>query len=455
MEVKALKGSAIVYKTGCIKTQPEISNTQRKQGIFMRLKSLAIVLTVMVSTSSFAQDFNRSRPERLGFDADRLERLDPVLQSYIDTEQISGSVTLVLRNGRIAYSSAKGMRNIDAGLAMEEDSIFRIASQTKAIVSTGIMMLHERGILQISDPLSKFFPAWAEAQVAVANDGGSYDLEPLVRPITLRDLLTHTSGIGYGMGGAAVDAWTDADISGWYFANKNEPIGTTVTRMASLPIEAQPGEEWIYGYNIDILGAVIEVASGRTLAAFLQEEILNPLEMDDTHFYLPQEKADRLAVVYTPASNGGIEPIQATGGMQSQGMYVNGPRVSFSGGAGLLSTAPDYAKFLQMTLNGGEYNNVRLLSPKTIELMTTSHIGDIAFRPGEGMGLGFSIAEDLGTRGTLGSEGEYGWGGAYHSTYWVDPQENLVVVYMTQILSPVGLNDFDLLRAGIYQAIVE
>lgn len=413
------------------------------------------IVALFLSSSLFAQDFNRSSPARLGFDADRLARLDPVLQSYIDEEQISGSVTLVLRNGRIAYSSAKGLRNVAAGLPMEPDSIFRIASQTKAIVSTGIMILQEQGKLQISDPLSKFFPAWADAQVAVANDTDGYNLEPLSRQITLRDLLTHTSGIGYGMNGLAVEAWVDADISGWYFANKNESIGTTVTRMASLPIDAQPGTQWIYGYNLDILGAVIEVASGQTLAEFLQQEILTPLGMDDTHFYLPEDKIDRLAVVYTPSENGGIEAIQATGGMQSQGMYVEGPRMSFSGGAGLLSTANDYAKFLQMTLNGGEFNKVRILSPKTLELMTTSNIGDIVFRAGVGMGLGFSVAQDLGTIGTLGSEGEYGWGGAYHSTYWVDPEENLVVVYMTQILPAIGLDDFARLRTGIYQAIVE
>lgn len=416
-------------------------------------------LLLICGSSVFAQDFPAGNPARLGMDAERLGRLDAALQSYVDEERIAGSVTLVLRKGRIVYSAAKGMRNVEAGLPMTEDTIFRIASQTKAIVSTGIMMLHERGALQISDPLSRYFPEWADAQVAAAREGGGYDLQPLARPITLRDLLTHTSGIGYGgFGGApapANQAWVDAGISGWYFASNNEPIGETVQRMASLPQQAQPGTQWIYGYNLDILGAVIEKASGQDLATFLRSEILEPLGMDNTQFYLAPAQAERLAVVYQPKAGGGIEPVPAVGSMQGQGEYATGPRVSYSGGAGLLSTAEDYAKFLQMTLNGGILNGVRLLSPKTVELMTADHLNGIPFQAGNGMGLGFSVLKDLGARGTLGSVGEYGWGGAYHSQYWVDPEEQLVVVYLTQILNAGALDDFSKLRTGIYQAIVE
>jgi CubicO group peptidase (beta-lactamase class C family) len=177
--------------------------------------------------------------------------------------------------------------------------------------------------------------------------------------------------------------------------------------------------------------------------------------MVDTHFYLPESKQGRLNTVYRPLSGGGIEAIPATDGMRSQGMYNNGPRVSFSGGAGLLSTAADYAKFLQMTLNGGELDGERLLSRKTIELMTADHLSDIQFRQGSGFGLGFSVVTDLGTRGSLGSEGEYGWGGAYHSTYWVDPVEELVVVYLTQLIPAEGIDDYSKLRSGIYQAIID
>ncbi len=424
----------------------------------MQLWRFCALLLLCGGTTVLAQDFRRAFPQSLGFDEQRIERLDAMLQSYVDEQRVAGSVTLVLRDGRILYSAAKGMRNVEAGLPMTEDTVFRIASQTKAIISTGIMMLHERGALQNSDPLSRYFPEWATAQVAVAKTGGGYDLVPPARPITLRDLLTHTSGIGYGgfaSTGPANQAWVDAGISGWYFASNDEPIGETVKRMAALPQQAQPGTQWIYGYNLDILGAVIEVASGHDLATFLRTEIFEPLGMGHTQFYLAPEFAERLAVVYQPKSGGGIEPVPTVGSMLGQGEYTSGPQTAYSGGAGLTSTAEDYAKFLQMTLNGGELNGTRLLSPKTIELMTTDHMNGIPFQPGNGQGLGFSVLKDLGARGTLGTVGEYGWGGAYHSQYWVDPAEGLVVVYLTQLLNAGAIDDFSKLRTGIYQAHVE
>jgi CubicO group peptidase (beta-lactamase class C family) len=428
-----------------------------------RRNALLLVLAVFTATSIHAQNFRESRPARLGLDSERLANLDGILQSYIDNEQVAGSVTLILRDGRIAYTSAKGMQDREAGIAMEPDSIFRIASQTKAIISVGIMILHERGDLLISDPLSKYLPEWENAQVGVPNDQGGLDLEPVDQQITLRHLLTHTSGIGYGgftnpREHPVNQVWLDAGFRGWYLASRLEPIRETVRTMASLPLMAQPGEEWIYGYNIDILGAVIEVASGQPLDEFLDEAIFTPLGMDDTHFYLPPEKSNRLSRVYLGVGNpeGGLEAAPEEGNMQGQGEYVTGPRTNFSGGAGLLSTASDYAKFLQMTLNGGQLNGERILSPKTVQLMTVDHLNGIPFQTGSGFGLGFGVLQDLGARGTLGSVGEYRWGGAYHSTYWVDPQENLVVVYMTQLRSPnPGLDDYDKLRAGIYSAIIE
>ena len=414
----------------------------------------AVLLFSLLTTAVHAADFSRSRPERLGMSSERLDRLDSVLKSYVETEQLAGQVILVLRKGKIAYSSANGMQDIDAGIPMQEDSMFRIASQTKAIVSTGIMILHERGQLDISHSLSRYIPQWSDMQVAVATEDGGYTLKPAERDITLRHLLTHTSGISYGSG-PAQELWEAAGFQGWYFANRDEPIADSISRMGSLPLDAQPGTAWIYGYNTDILGVVIEKASGLSLDEFLRTEILEPLGMEDTHFYLPESKQGRLNTVYRPVSGGGIEAIPATDGMRSQGMYNNGPRVSFSGGAGLLSTAADYARFLQMTLNGGELDGERLLSRKTIELMTANHLGDIQFRQGSGFGLGFSVVTDLGTRGSLGSEGEYGWGGAYHSTYWVDPVEELVVVYLTQLIPAEGIDDYSKLRSGIYQAIID
>ena len=412
------------------------------------------IISVLLSSTIAAADLSRSRPEELGISSERLGRLDTVLNSYVEENLIAGQVLLVLRKGRIAHSLANGMRDIEATDPMKEDTIFRIASQTKALVSTGIMILHERGQLDISHPLSRYIPEWENVQVAVPNENGSYNLEPVERPITLRHLLTHTAGMSYGTGPASRE-WEEADFQGWYFANKTETIGESIARMASLPLDAHPGTAWIYGYNTDILGAVIEKASGMDLNNFLQQEIFEPLEMSDSHFYLPENKRERLAVVYQPKPGGGIQAIPATDGMRSQGLYIDGPRISYSGGAGLLSTANDYARFLQMTLNGGELDGKRILSRKTIELMTTNHLGDLPFRSGQGFGLGFSIVTDLGERGTLGSVGEYGWGGAYHSTYWVDPQEELVVVYLTQIIPATGLDDYAKLRSGVYQAIID
>lgn len=423
----------------------------------MKMKTtriLASALTLLfLGNAALAADLSRTRPERVGMSSDRLERLDEMLSSYIEADQLAGNAAVVLREGRIVFSTAHGWRDKEAGAEMREDTIFRIASQTKAIVSVGIMILHERGDLDINHPLSRYIPEWTDTKVAQPNDQGGYDVVPANRPITLHQLLTHTAGISYGSGNGA-EEWAAAGMTGWYFGHREEVIGDTIARMASLPIQAHPGSRWLYGYNTDILGAVIEKASGQTLEEFLQEEILDPLAMSDTHFYLPREKADRLAVVYKPGENG-VEAITEHVGMQAQGQYLDGPRVSFSGGAGLLSTVHDYARFLQMTLNAGELDGERILSRKTIELMTSDHLNGLPYAAGQGFGLGFAVTTDLGARGTLGSEGEYGWGGAYHTTYWVDPAEDLVVVYMTQIIPAGGVDDHSKLRNGVYQAIVD
>jgi CubicO group peptidase (beta-lactamase class C family) len=228
--------------------------------------------------------------------------------------------------------------------------------------------------------------------------------------------------------------------------------------MADLPFSAQPGAAWVYGYSTDILGALIEAVSGQSLADFLDTRLFTPLGMTDTHFYLPPSKEERLAVVYSLTDSTGLERAPTPGGMVGQGAYVDGPRVSYSGGAGLLSTASDYARFLQMLLNGGTLDGARLLSPTSVELMTVDHVGDLSpdfFGEGVGFGLGFYVVEDVGARGTPGSVGEFGWGGAYHSVYWVDPEEELVVVYLTQVIPAGGLDDHGKLRALVYQALVE
>lgn len=409
-------------------------------------------LALSASSMVFGQDMSRAKPEEAGVSSERLDRLNTIFQKYVDDGLLPGSVILVARQGKVIYQGAFGQRDRESGSPMKEDTIFRIASQTKALISVGIMILQEEGGLLISDPVGKYIPEFNNTTVAEPRDDGGYDIIKTKRPITIRDLLTHTSGISYGSGPAS-DMWKEAGIQGWYFADRDEPIASTVRRMAALPFDSHPGERFVYGYNTDILGVVIEQVSGEPLDRFLENRILEPLSMEDTHFYLPESKVDRLATVYSAAEGGTLERAPSPGGMVGQGAYVHGPRKSFSGGAGLLSTADDYASFLQMMLNGGELNGNRILSRKSVELMTVDHLAGIPFEPGVGFGLGFRVVKDLGARGVLGSVGEFSWGGAYHSTYWVDPREQLVVVYFTQLIPAGNLDDYGKLRALIYQAL--
>ena len=422
-------------------------------GLPRPLLTLCLAAALSAYDLAPAQVLAPAVPESEAVSSERLGRLTSTLREYVDDRQLAGAVALIARRGRVVYHEAVGMRDIESGDAMRKDAIFRIASQTKALVSVAVMVLQEQGKLLISDDLSKYLPEFEATTVAVKQDDGGYKVEPSRRPITLRDLLTHTAGIDYGTG-IAEDLWAKADIQGWYFAHRDEAARDTVARMASLPFAAHPGERFVYGYNTDILGAVIERVSGRSLDAFLREAIFDPLGMHDTHFYLPPGKVGRLATVYS-ATDSGLKRAPEPGLGIGQGHYVTGPRVSFSGGAGLLSTAKDYARFLQMMLNGGSLDGRRVLSRKSVELMTVDHLNGIPFRSGQGFGLGFSVVTDLGARGQPGSEGEFGWGGAYHSTYWVDPQEGLVVVYLTQLIPANGLDEHSKLRALVYQALTD
>ena len=426
----------------------------RHRSNYLKFQAWFLASWIIVGTI-FAQNFRTVKPETVGMSSKRLDLLTQQLNAYVSDKQLSGGVALVLRKGKAAYFHAFGHRDVTTQDQMKKDDIFRIASQSKALISVGIMILQERGQLLIQDPVDKYIPAFNQTTVAEVSPKDGYDIVDSRRKITLRDLLTHTAGISYGWG-PAKDKWEEAKIQGWYFAFRDEPILETVKRIARLPMDAHPGEKFVYGYNTDILGAVIEVVSGQPLDEFLQYEIIKPLKMVDTHFYLPQKKSERLATVYSSTENGikkAPDPGMATG----QGHYIDGPRKSFSGGAGLLSTAEDYATFLQMMLNGGEMGQTRILSRKSVELMTVDHISNIDFPwyNGVGFGLGFSILKDVGSRGTPGTVGEYGWGGAYHSTYWVDPVEELVVVYFTQLIPANGMNDHAKLRTLVYQAIID
>lgn len=418
------------------------------------VRGLLVALALVFSATAAAQSLRPGSPESVGMSSERLERLGAALEAYVDNGQVAGSVTLVARRGRIVYFEAFGNRDREAGAPMQTDSIFRIASQSKAIVSVAAMTLVEEGKLLITDPVGKYLPEFMETKVAVAQEGGTgYDVVKARRPITVRDLLTHTSGFGYGTG-VGGEQWAAAGLNTYYFADKNETIRESVRRMASLPAHAQPRTQWIYGYNTDILGAVVEVVAGKPLDQVLRERVLDPLGMRDTEFYLTSGKESRLTAVYSRNGNQ-LERAPTPGNAVGQGHYVDGPRKSFSGGAGLLSTATDYARFLEMMRNGGVLDGRRILSRKTVELMTTNHLGDISFRPGEGFGLGFSVLDDVGARGSAGSVGEFAWGGAYHTTYWVDPREQLVVVHLTQLVPAGDVDDQAKVRALVYQAIVD
>jgi CubicO group peptidase (beta-lactamase class C family) len=416
---------------------------------------LSSALTLLFTVALFGQNLPTTKPEDIGFSSKRLEHIDEVFSGFVKDNKLAGSTILIARKGKIGYFKSFGFRDVAAKSTMKNDAIFRIASQSKAIISVGAMILQEEGKLLIQEPVSKYLPEFKETKVAQPKEGGGYEVVKAKRQITVRDLLTHTSGFSYGYGLASQE-WIKAGIQGWYFADRDEPIGETIKRIAALPADAQPGTEWVYGYSTDILGAVIEKASGMPLDQFLKTRIFDPLGMNDTHFYLPKNKIDRLATVYSPKEGKPLEAAPTTGTMDSQGAYVNGPRKSFSGGAGLLSTAKDYYLFLQMMANKGELNGTRILAPNTVDLMTINHLSDeIKFRPGQGFGLGFSVVMDKGQRGQPGSVGEYGWGGAYGSTYWVDPKEELVVVYFTQVRPSSIANDQAMLRALIYQALMD
>jgi CubicO group peptidase (beta-lactamase class C family) len=364
-------------------------------------------------------------------------------------------VGLVLRNGQVVYQHAVGWSDVESRWPMTPDALFRIASQTKAITTVAILSLLEEGKLSASDPVSRYISAFAHTTVATRSDTGRV-ITPAAHPITISELLTHTAGISYGTDDLVAPLYAAKGLGpsagwGWYTADKDEPICTTIERLATLPFVAQPGERWVYGYNTDILGCVAERASGMPLDELIRTRITGPLKMRDTYFFVSPAATSRLVTVYASDSTGRIR--RAPDGPRGQGNYVTGPRRSLSGGAGLVSTATDYSRFLQMLLNGGELDGVRILAPHTVDLMTHNQSGRLIDSTGAySFGFGFGITERYGASG-LASVGTFGWGGAYGSTYNVDPVEHLVIVFMINQLpsrSDIG-GKFPTL---VYQALV-
>ena len=439
---------------------PRLSRARRADvAALAALAALALAALAARPRPLPAQRAAAAAATRHGFSTERLARIDSAFQRAVDRGEIGGAVALVLRDGQTVYERAFGWADREAGRRMTPDAIFRIASQTKALTSVAIMALAEEGRLGLNDPVGRYIPAFNRTTVAVRADTGRA-LVPARRRITIRDLLTHTSGISYGTDSLVAPLYAARGLgpaagAGWYTADKDEPVCQTMERLAELPFVSQPGERYVYGYSTDVLGCVVERASGMSLDEFIRARITGPLGMRDTHFFLPPEQRARLTAVYASASTADSQVTRAPDGPRGQGHYVDGPRRSYSGGAGLVSTARDYGRFLQMLLNGGSLGGARVLGPRTVALMTSDQIGTLFSQSGaEGFGLGFRILQRAGAEGRVESAGTFGWGGAYGSSYQVDPVERLVLVYMVQQIpnrSDLGAR-WPML---VYQALVE
>jgi CubicO group peptidase (beta-lactamase class C family) len=421
-----------------------------------RRRASIAAIALLTATQPLAAQPARAASARAsnGFSAERLARVDRFLQQYVDSNRIGGAVALVVRDGRVTYQKSVGWIDQEARRPMTADAIFRIASQSKAITSTAVLILVEEGRIALTDPVSRFIPAYAHTTVSSRADSGR--TVPARRQITIQDLLTHTAGISYGTERWIADQYAAKGLgpaagNGWYTADKTEPICETMERLASLPFVAQPGESFVYGYNTDILGCVVERASGIPLDEFIRTHITGPLGMTDTYFFLPPGKALRLVTLYMNDSTG--RSVRAPEGSRGQGHYVVGPRRSFAGGAGIVSTARDYARFLSMILNRGEIDGVRILSPRSVDLMTTNQIPSIYGSNGKGFGLGFETVERVGANGYY-SVGSFGWGGAYGSTYMVDPAERMIVVFMINQM-PNRTDIASKFPTLVYQALTE
>ncbi len=397
-----------------------------------------------------------AEPEAVGMSSERLDRLDRVMQGYIDRNEVAGVVTLVARRGKVVHFSALGQRDVEAGAPMTHDAIFRIASMTKPIASVALMMLYEEGRFQLRDPIAKWLPEFADMQVAVPAPPqerltGRYKTAPAARPITVQHILTHTAGLANTYRGITQPEFQEVVAP----RKPGDTVGGMLKRLATLPLNFHPGEHWEYGRATDVVGRLVEVMSGQTLDAFLRERIFEPLGMTDTHFYLPESKLGRFAALYRPNAQGKIELAEAP---TAESRFVAEPHTYFSGAGGLVSTARDYFRFHQMMLNGGELDGARILGRKTVELMTANHTGDKGIwlaGPGYGFGLGYAVVTDLGPSGTPRSEGSYYWGGAFGTIFWVDPSEELIGILMEQIRPYTHLNVRPDLATMTYQAIID
>lgn len=392
-------------------------------------------------------------PESVGMSSERLARIAPAMQQYIDDQLVPGVITMVARKGKVVHFESQGYMDVDSGKAMRPDAIFRIASMTKPITSVALMMLWEEGAFQLRDPVSKFIPDFADQLVSTTSDasGNTGEQVPVNRPATIRDMLTHTAGMPNSYRGN-----TDY-YSSQQAIRPDDTLESYIARLAQMPLNYHPGDEWQYSAATDVVGRLVEVISGQTLSEFFDERIFGPLGMTDTHFFMDDDKGGRLMSQYTPGPNNNQIVLQDPGNNDSRWISSDNKRV-FRGAGGLVSTPRDYMRFQQAMLNGGELDGVRLLSPNTLDLMMENHTGDLPLwlpGPGMGFGLGWAVVEDRGEAATPLSEGSAYWGGAYCTIAWIDREQELVGILMTQVRPYTHINirqDFQVLA---HQAIVE
>jgi CubicO group peptidase (beta-lactamase class C family) len=406
-------------------------------------------------SNSTPQQFTIAKPEQVGMSTQRLARIDTVIEQYMSNNWMPGFVSLVTRKGKIVHYKSFGYKDIASKEPMEKEDIFRIMSMTKAITSVATMMLYEEGKFLLDDPVAKYIPQFKNPKYLRKGnpDDTTYISVPATKQVTVRQLLNHTAGITY-----AHPLYHKAGVPD-FFSPDELTLSQTMPKLAAMPLMHEPGEKFTYGLNTDMLGYLVEVLSGMTLSDFFQKRIFQPLGMTDTYFYLPDNKASRLVSLYQETDTTGIINAKDNPKNPYRAVVdypVMGARKYYSGGAGLSSTAMDYARFLQMLINGGEFNNNRILSRKTIELMTTNHIGDLTVWESKNkFGLGFEIVSPEGNTNKLSSMGAYQWGGMFFTTFWVDPKEEITAVFMTQIWPTSHGELHDKLRIAVYQAITD
>lgn len=398
---------------------------------------------------------SEAAPESAGMSSTRLARLDSGMSDWVKKNWINGSVALIARKGKVVFHKAYGYNDPETKAALDKNGIFRIASQTKAITTAAALILWEEGKFAFDDPVSMYIPTYANQVVLDQFNprDTTYTTVPARRAVTIRDLLTHTSGIGYPTIGSpeANAIYAKAQVTGGVGV-KDDKLADAMTRLGSVPLMFQPGEKWMYGVNTDLLGYLIEIWSGQTLEAFFTERIFQPLGMKDTYFNVPQEKADRLVNFFQEGEDGIKKQDKVFGGHLDLNFPIQ-PHDYFSGGGGLSSTITDYAIFLQMLLNGGEYNGVRLLARNTVRLMTMNQIGDLTINGENKFSFGFSLVTENGSRLTPSQPGTYAWGGVFSTSYWVDPKEDLIAIIYRQIWGPHVTQTDKAFKPLVYQAI--